>query len=598
MNKSIEQKIKTIPSKPGVYLFINHKKEIIYIGKASLLKKRVTSYFQKNLDAKTRVLVSHIDDIDYIVTQSEIEALLLESSLIKKHKPKYNIQQKDDKRFPYIAITLHEKFPRVIFTRKLYHNGDRYYGPYTDAHAARKTVSLLNKTFKLKTCSRDIPLKPHERPCLNHQMGQCQGVCTGVVTEEEYRNVIGSVMKFLEGDVDPVLESLSALMKSYSNSMRFESAAKVRDMIFDIQKILQTQHVVTPLGKNQDYIGITTHQDEAYILVFQFRHGSLTGKRIFVYNNAEYTDRSSLVAQFMVGYYTHNEPPHAIVITQMIEDRRIIEQHLSSKTTQPVHIVSPKTDHDKAVVQLLKKNLDLAIAQKIAPHWQKALFELQEVLHLPTLPVDIECFDISNIQGAFAVASMVHFTDGIPNKKEYRRYRIRGYTQPDDPGMIHEVVGRRLQHLLNEGLPLPDLLVIDGGRGQLSRAIEAVQALECSVPVIALAKRLEEIYLPQGSDPLHLPATSPALKMLQAIRDEAHRFAITYHRSLRDKNMTASILDQIHGVGTQYRKKLLHTFDTIEQIAQSDAATIANRAGIPKKVAQKIYDFFHSKEKK
>lgn len=597
MNKSIEQKIKNLPSKPGVYLFINNKKETIYIGKASSLKKRVTSYFQKNLDAKTRVLVSHIADIDYIVTQSEIEALLLESSLIKKHKPKYNIQQKDDKRFPYIAITLHEKFPRVIFTRKLLHNGDRYYGPYTDAHAARKTVTLLNKTFKLKTCSRDIPLKPHERPCLNHQMGQCQGVCTGAVTEEEYRNVIGSVIQFLEGDIDPVLESLSALMKSYSHTMRFESAAKVRDMIFDIQKILQTQHVVTPLGQNQDYIGITTHQDEAYLLVFQFRHGSLTGKRIFVYNNAEYTDRSSLVAQFMVEYYSHNEPPHTIVITQMIEDRHIIEEHLSSKTTQPVHIVTPKTDHDKAVVQLLQKNLDLAIAQKIAPIWQKALFELQEVLHLPTLPVDIECFDISNIQGTFAVASMVHFTDGMPNKKEYRRYRIRSYTQPDDPGMIHEVVGRRLQHLLNEGLPLPDLLVIDGGKGQLSRALEVMQALECSVPVIALAKRLEEIYLPQGSDPLHLPATSPALKLLQAIRDEAHRFAITYHRSLRDKNMTASILDQIHGVGTQYKKKLLQNFDTVEQITQSDAVTIAAKAGIPEKVAQKIYDFFHSKEK-
>ncbi|MEJ5360967.1 MAG: excinuclease ABC subunit UvrC [Spirochaetota bacterium] len=596
MNNNLEQKIKNLPLKPGVYLFINQKKEIIYIGKASSLKKRVASYFQKNLDAKTRVLVSHISDIDYIVTQSEIEALLLESSLIKKHKPKYNIQQKDDKRFPYIAITLHEKYPRVIFTRRLVHNGDRYYGPYTDAHAARKTVTLLNKTFKLKTCTRDLPLKPHERPCLNHQMGRCQGVCTGIVTEDEYRSVIDTVMQFLDGTIDPVLENLTALMNSYSQAMRFESAACVRDMIFDIQKMLQSQHVVTPLGQNQDYIGITTHKDEAYVLVFQFRHGSLTGKRIFVYNNALYTSRSSLIAQFIVEYYANNEPPQTIVIPDMIEDRNILEEYLSAKTSQPVHTVTPRTDHEKAVMQMLHKNLDLTLAQKIAPGWQKALFELQEVLKLPALPMDIECFDISNIQGTFAVASMVHFTDGMPNKKEYRRYRIRAYSKPDDPGMIHEVVGRRLQHLLNEGLPIPDLLVIDGGKGQLSRAREVMEALECSVPVIALAKRLEEIYLPQGSDPLRLPRTSPALKLLQTIRDEAHRFAITYHRNIRDKTMTASVLDHIGGVGAQYKKKLLQSFDTIEHIKQSDAKTIAEKAKIPASVAHKIYDFFHNEE--
>ena len=596
MKDNLQQKLNNLPLKPGIYIFINQKNEIIYIGKASSLKKRVTSYFQKNLDTKTRVLVSHIADIDYIVTQSEIEALLLESSLIKKHKPKYNIQQKDDKRFPYIAITLHEKFPRVIFTRRLFPNGDKYYGPYTDAHAARKTVALLNKTFKLKTCTKDIPLKPHERPCLNHQMGRCQGVCTGIVTEDEYLNVIHTVMQFLDGNIDPVLENLTALMNSYSQAMRFESAAQVRDMIFDIQKMLQAQHVVTPLGQNQDFFGITTHKDEAYILVFQFRHGSLTGKRIFVYNNAEYTSRSSLIAQFIVEYYAGNEPPQAIVIPDMIEDRHIIEEYLTSKTSQHVHLTTPKTDHEKAVMQMLNHNLDLAIAQKIAPSWQKALFELQEALKLPTLPVDIECFDISNIQGTFAVASMVHFTDGMPNKKEYRRYRIRAYTKPDDPGMIHEVVGRRLQHLLNEGLPLPDLLVIDGGKGQLSRACEVMEALGCSVPVIGLAKRLEEIYFPQGSDPLRLPPTSPALKLLQAIRDEAHRFAITYHRNLRDKNMTASVLDNIHGVGAQYKKKLLQSFDTVEHIKQSDAATIAKEANIPLTVAQKIYDFFHRQE--
>ena len=597
MYEQLVQKVKNLPSKPGVYLFSDAKNEIIYIGKASSLKKRVSSYFKMHVDAKTNVLVSSIHGIDYIITQSEIEALLLESSLIKKHKPKYNIQQKDDKRFPYIAITLHEQFPRIIFTRKILYNGDKYYGPFTDAQAARKTVSLINKTFQLKTCTKEIPLKPGQRPCLNQQIGRCQGVCTGIVSQAEYRNVIHTVMQFLDGNIEPVVENLTALMNTYSNAMRFEIAAQIRDMIYDIQTIAQEQHVVTPLGQNQDYIGLTAHQDEAFILVFQFRHGSLIGRRIFVFTNAEYTRTSTFIAQFIVQYYASNEPPQSIIIPEATDDKQILEQYCLEKATQPVTIALPRTSHEQAVMKLIQKNLDLLVAQKIAPDQKKALFELQQVLALPVLPVTIECFDISNIQGQFAVASMVHFTDGMPNKKEYRRYRIRAYLQPNDPGMIHEVVGRRIQHCINEKLPLPDLLVIDGGKAQLSRALEVLNAFECSIPVIALAKRFEEIYTPHGH-PLRLPVTSPALKLLQTIRDEAHRFAITYHRNLRDKNLTASILDEIPGVGMQYKKKLLQNFATIQVIKQSDIETITSQAKIPKSVAQKVYHFFNAQSEK
>ncbi|HOF14075.1 MAG TPA: excinuclease ABC subunit C, partial [Spirochaetota bacterium] len=324
-----------------------------------------------------------------------------------------------------------------------------------------------------------------------------------------------------------------------------------------------------------------------------FRHGSLIGKRIFVFTNAEYTRTSTFIAQFIVQYYASNEPPQSIIIPEATDDKQILEQYTSEKAAQPVTIALPRTSHEHAVMKLIQKNLDLLVAQKIAPDQKKALFELQQVLALPALPVTIECFDISNIQGRFAVASMVHFTDGMPNKKEYRRYRIRAYLQPNDPGMIHEVVGRRIQHCINEKLPLPDLLVIDGGKAQLLRALEVLNTFECSIPVIALAKRFEEIYTPH-SYPLRLPVTSPALKLLQTIRDEAHRFAITYHRNLRDKNLTTSILDEIPGIGTQYKKKLLQNFATIQGIKQSDIDTISSQAKIPKSVAQKVYHFFNA----
>ncbi len=497
--EKLDKIISTLPAQPGVYLMKNSDEDIIYIGKAGSLKKRVSSYFQKtDRDIKTRILVKNIHDIDYIVTDSEIEALLLENTLIKKHKPRYNVRLKDDKRYPYITVTLHEKYPRVLYTRKLLSNGDRYFGPYTDAKAARETVILINKIFKLKTCKKNIPLPPGERPCLNYQMGMCQGACQGDVTRDEYREVIDNVIYFLEGEITPVIENLQSLMINFSGNYQYEKAARIRDMIFNIQSVSESQNVVTPIGKDEDYIDIAGTGNEALVLLFEFRKGVMTGKKISVFDNIDYSSPAEILSYFLIDYYRRSDIPARIITPLKLHDRPMIQRYLHSRSGADIQITSPKASREQKIASLLKKNLDmLRVSHDTEDDDTRnsaMLFELQQALNLPDIPEHIECVDISNIQGTHAVASMVHFTHGQPDKKEYRRYKIHSYTTANDPGMIHEVVGRRLQYLINESIPLPQLLVIDGGRAQLSRAIEAMEALDITIPVIGLAKRFEEIY--------------------------------------------------------------------------------------------------------
>ncbi len=597
--EKLEKVISSLPAQPGVYLMKDREGSIIYIGKAGSLKKRVSSYFQKvDQDIKTRLLVKNIADIDYIVTDSEIEALLLENTLIKKHKPRYNVRLKDDKRYPYIAITLHEKYPRVIYTRRLVNNGDRYFGPYTDAKAAKETVTLINKTFKLKTCKKDIPLKDGERPCLNYQMGMCQGPCRGEVSREEYREVIDNVIYFLEGEVNPVIENLQSLMKKHSQDYQFEKAARIRDMIFNIQSISETQHVVTPIGKDEDYVDIATGRREALVLLFEFRKGVMTGKKIAVFDNVDYSSPGEILSYFLIDYYRRSDVPGRILTPVKLDDRQMIQRYLHSRSGRETGIIPPRTSHEQKVSSLLKKNLDMIIANRKGedtPDDSIAILEeLQEALGLPALPDNIECFDISNIQGTHSVASMVHFTNGEPDKSQYRRYRIRGYTSANDPGMIHEVVGRRLQYCINEPVPLPRLLVIDGGRTQLARAREAMEALDVDIPVIGLAKKLEEIYIHPSQPPLRLDRNSNALKLLQRIRDEAHRFAVTYHTKIRDKNATRSILDEIPGIGQSTRTRLLARIDDPSSLKDMNIEEITGIPGIGRKTAEKIFNHFHA----
>lgn len=606
IRQSRSPKTARYPDKPGVYLMKDAAGDIIYIGKASSLKKRVSSYYRKSgIDIKTSMLVRQIADIDYIVTDSEVEALILESTLIKKHTPKFNIRLKDDKRYPYIAITLGEAYPRVVFTRKVSRDGNRYFGPYTDAGAARKIISMINRTFKLKTCNKTLPLKSGERPCLNYQMNRCSGVCTGKITRDEYLLIADTAVRFLEGDTDPVIRDLEAMMAKFADSMEYEKAAGIRDIIGDIHTISREQKVFAPVGRDQDLIDIATGGGEALLLLFEYRAGQLIGKKIFVFDHIDYATHREIVQGFLVDYY--NRPaqsnsaapgiPSRIVIPCDIEDRAAINLYLRERSARKVTVGTPKGPEERGIMNMVRKNLDLIMAERsverIKRDTEEGLLQLQQLLGLKRKPVAMECFDISNTGGKQSVAAMVRFTDGKPDKKNYRRYRIRSYDEPNDPGMIHEAVGRRIQFLLNEGKELPDIIVVDGGKGQLSRALEIKTAFRLETVFISLAKKFEEIHYNPTREPLRLPEGSPALRIIQQLRDEAHRFAVSYHRSLRDKKTAGSILDGIPGISTRKKQVLLKHLKEPSRVRELPAEELEMIPGIGAQTAALIYSYFH-----
>lgn len=593
---AIKKIILGLPEEPGVYLMKDGDGSIIYIGKASSLKKRVSSYFHKrDLDIKTRVLVNFIHDIEFIITDSEMEALILESSLIRKHKPRYNIQKKDDKRYPYIAVTLAEEYPRVVFTRTIRNDGTRYFGPYTDARAARNTVRLINNIFKLKICTLELPLKKNERPCMNFQINRCSGVCRGDLSRQEYRDIIGNAVRFLEGGIEPVIRNLQEMMQGYSGAKKYEKAAEIRDMIADIQKISESQKVSTAIGMDMDYVGVSRYGSEAVLILFEFRGGVLLGRKISIYENAEYAEPGEIIGTFILGYYENAEIPLRIVAEQAVPDRAIIQDFLTDKSGRKVIISGPETADDRGILRLIQKNIDIVAAERYADRSNRTalagLEELAGLLGMEVPPRTMECFDISNLQGADAVASMVTFRDGVPDKSGYRRYKIRGYDSANDPGMIHEAVARRMQFLVNEERELPDLVVIDGGPTQLSRAREAARNFSGAIRIVSLAKQFEEIYTDPEKEPLRLPDTSPALRVLQNIRDEAHRFAVNYHRTLRSKKTTRSALDDLP-VSEKTRKLLLAEFKSVDAVKKASLDELRGIRGIGDKTAEKIYNHF------
>ena len=596
-NIEIKKTLKLLPEEPGVYLMSDSEGKIIYIGKANSLKKRVTSYFtRKDHDPKTSVLVKNISSIEYIVTDTEIEALLLENTLIKKHRPKFNIRLKDDKRYPYIAVTLNEDYPRVIYTRSINRNTDRYFGPFTDARAAKNTSVTVNTLFRLKTCRRTLPLKKNERPCINFQIGKCSGPCTGVITREEYNALVHDALHFLEGNIEPVIEDLNRRMQYYSQSMDYEKAAQMRDMIFDIQTVSQKQKVDLPSGINQDYMAVKIQGGEAVLVLFEFRHGVLTGRRVNIFDNAEYSAPGDILRSFIIDYYRGREVPSRIITSHPADESKLLALHLSSKAGTKVSITQAPPGDDRGIINMIIKNIDIIITErKISAQKSpvEALALLKDVLALDTEPDVMECFDISNFHGTDSVASMVQFRTGRPERQGYRRYKIRGYKSANDPGMIHEAVSRRLQFLVNEGLELPDLVIIDGGPTQLVRAIEAAANFAPGLKIISLAKKFEEVYTDPDSEPLRLPESSPALKMLQNIRDEAHRFAVTYHRKLRDKRTVSSELDLVPGTGEKTKQLLLKHFKSVEGVKSASQEEIEQVPGMVKSRAKKIYSYFH-----
>lgn len=591
----INDKLKTLPDQPGVYLMTDANDVIIYVGKAKSLKKRVSSYFQKSdHDAKTAALVRQIDTFNYIVTDSEIEALLLEDSLIKKHLPKYNIRLKDDKRYPYIVVTTSAEYPRILYTRSFRANGDRYFGPYTDSFSARNTVELVNRIFHLRTCSRPAPLRNGERPCLNFQMKRCSGVCEGTVSREEYMTIVENVILFLEGNIDPVIQNLKKKMDQYSSEFRYERASEMRDMIFSIQRITEKQKVHTPAGFDQDYIGASIRGDEAIAILFEFRSGVLLGRKVSVFQNARYVSISETIRRFILEYYLRADIPVKIITEHEIEDCAIIADHLTSHSGHKVALAVSKSDSDKGILSLIHKNIDVLFAEKEAlpADYALTLENLQKALSLENFPETICCFDISNIQGEFPVASMSFLTGGVPDKKRYRLFNIRGYDGANDPGMIHEAVSRYLTNCVNEEWDLADLILIDGGITQLTRAIEARDAIGVDVPVISIAKKFEEIYVDPKMEPFRFEKSFAPLKILQVARDEAHRFGITAHRKRRNAATLHSELDTITGIGSKKRTALLTHFGSVEGVKKAALEDLLSVKGINKNDAEKVIQFF------
>ena len=603
----------TLPAKPGCYLMKNAEEKIIYVGKAISLRNRVRSYFHADSshDGKTRRLVREIANIEWIVVGSELEALILEMNLIKKHRPKYNVRLKDDKRYPYIKIHWAEPFPKVTVTRQMEEDGSRYFGPYTSAWAVYQTLDVLRRIFPYLTCDRNIT-GLDERACLYFDIKLCIAPCIGAASQVQYRRMISDLMDFLSGHSEEIIARLQATMEKAAEEMRFEKAAAVRDQLKAIQSIIERQKIVFATDYlDSDVLAMARSNGEACVQVFFIRGGKLIGREYFILEGTEDEADTEVLEQFVTQFYTEAATiPAQVMLPQEIEEAKIIGQWLRSKRGgEKVEFFVPKEGQSHELVQMAAENAKETL-QALRAQWQadthkqeNALAELQQALNLPEPPNRIECYDISNIQGTAIVGAMVVFTQGVPDKKLYRKFNIESVVgAPDDFASMEEMLTRRFrrwrsaQETANEpGAKqdpsfsfLPDLIIIDGGKGQLGRAVQVLEKFELmdKVPVIGLAKQQEEIFFPYRSDSLMLPRHSQGLYLIQRIRDEAHRYGITAHRKKRQKLGMASQLDAIPGIGPARRKALLKHFGSIDNI--KEASIEALRAVVPAEAAQSI----------
>lgn len=593
----LEEKLKSIPSNPGVYIMKDADDKVLYVGKAISLSNRVKSYFQAGAKphALTPSMIPQVRDIDYIITDSEVEALILENNLVQKYKPKYNIKLKDDKRYPYLKVTT-EDFPRIIMTRIVERDGSKYFGPYVHSKATRQTIKEITKAFPIRTCNLDLSGEKKHRPCLNYHIGRCLAPCAGIASKDDCQDVAKNVCSFLRGNADDVLKNLSEKMIESSTNLEFERAAQIRDRINSIQQILEKQKVSSSDGEDQDVIGFSQNDDDACVMLFMVRGGKLQDQEHFFMNGTEGSTPINILTAFIEQYY-HDASfvPKTIILQNDIEMPEAIEQWLSEKRGSAVTLHVPQKGKKLEMVEMAAKNAASILERdKALTVFKKddnpALIGLRDVLSLPRQPSRIDCFDISNLGGSLAVGSMVVFQDGEPNKSEYRRYRIRTVEGQDDFAMMQEVIGRRLRSAMEGDTPLPDLIIVDGGKGQLSTAVKVLKEfnLDSTQPIIGLAKKQEHIFLPGESDPLILDDHSPILHLLQRIRDEAHRFAVSYHRKLREKALTTSILDYIPSIGPKRKQLLIQRFGSIEGIRDASIDELRSINGITQKIAEDI----------
>jgi excinuclease ABC subunit C len=606
----------TIPTKPGVYLMKDEHGTVIYVGKAINLRSRVRSYFHESAQEwdKSRRLVRHIDDIEFIVTRSELEALVLESTLIKRHRPRFNVRLKDDKRYPYIKVPWQEDFPRITVTRQMVDDGARYYGPYTSVDAVHQTLDLLRRMFPYLDCKREITGQD-KRPCLYYHIKRCAGPCIGAVSREDYRAIIDQLCDFLEGKADEVLTDLQARMEAAAEALAFEKAARLRDQIRAVEKVIERQRVVSLTKADQDVIAFAREDGQACVQIFFIRRGRLIGREYFMLEGTEEEANRTVMASFLKQFYDEAAyVPPEILLPEEVAEAMVIEQWLRTRRGTKVALRVPRRGAKRELVQMAVENAAETLAhlhaQWLADESQHtvALAELQEALNLSSAPARIEGYDISNIQGTAATGSMVVFVKGVARKSDYRRFRIKSVAGSNDFAMMQEVLRRRFKRAVAarecegaEGVAdskddkwalLPDLILIDGGKGQLNAALEVLEEYGLDdLAVVGLAKKHEEIFVPGQSKPVILPRGSQGLFLVQRVRDEAHRFAVAHHRSIRRKTGLASQLDAVPGIGPKRRAALLKQFGSLKAIRAASLEELVAVPGMTQKAAQAVKDF-------
>ena len=612
-NFNIQEELKKLPGKPGVYLMHDERDAIIYVGKAISLKNRVRQYFQssRNKGAKIEQMVTHISRFEYIVTDSELEALVLECNLIKEHRPKYNTMLMDDKSYPFIKVTVNEPFPRVMLARQMKKDKAKYFGPYTSAGAVKDTIELIRKLYHIRSCNRSLPKDiGKERPCLNYHIHQCQAPCQGYISQEEYRKSIDEVVRFLNGHYDLVLKELEEKMMAASDSLEFEKAIEYRELLTSVQKVAQKQKITDTAGDDRDIIAMASEGEDAVVQVFFIRSGRLIGRDHFYLKSAENDTEGEILSSFIKQFYAGTPYiPAELMLPEEIEDQDIIEDWLTARRERRVHLRIPKKGTKEKLVELAQKNAQMVLKndrerlKREEGRTIGAVKELEKILGLKGI-IRMEAYDISNTNGFDSVGSMVVYEHGKPKRNDYRKFKIKTVQGPDDYASMNEVLTRRFGHGLREqqeesetgGFQIfPDLIMMDGGRGQVNIALEVLEKLHLHIPVCGMVKddnhRTRGLYF--NNTELPIDRNSECFRLITRIQDEAHRFAITFHRQLRSKGQVHSVLDDIPGVGPARRKDLMRCFENIDAIRNATVEELKELPSMNEKSAQEVYKFFH-----
>ena len=614
----IQEELKKLPGKPGVYIMHDDKDAIIYVGKAISLKNRVRQYFQssRNKGVKIEQMVTRIARFEYIVTDSELEALVLECNLIKEHRPKYNTMLKDDKAYPFIKVTVSEDYPRVLFARTMKKDKNKYYGPYTSAGAVKDTIDLIHKIYKIRTCSRKLPRDiGNERPCLNYHIKQCHAPCQGYISKEEYRKSIDEAMNFLNGNYAPVIKMLEKRMNEAAEAMDFEAAIEQRELLKSVKQVAQKQKITSSDGEDKDVIAMAVQETDAVVQMFFIRGGRMIGRDHFFLRVAPHDTAETILSSFIKQFYTGTPfIPREIMLPEEIEDKAVIEEWLGGKRGGRVYIRVPKKGTKEKLVELAARNAEIVLNQdkdRIKREEGRTIGAMKEIAGLLGLEnvVRVEAYDISNISGFESVGSMIVYERGKPKRSDYRKFKIRTVKGPDDYASMNEVLTRRFEHGLAEQQELmekqvadkfgsfsvfPDLIMMDGGKGQVNIALQVLGRLRLDIPVCGMVKddnhRTRGLYF--NNEEIPIDKSSEGFRLITRIQDEAHRFAIEYHRSLRSKEQVHSILDDIQGIGPARRKSLMRTFQSLEAIQAADVEELAKAPSMNEASARKVYEFF------